>query len=168
MKALGKTWAQLKQLRQQKDELTKETVGVIFRLGKMGQIHDYVSIGDNGKLILSLREALDMRGQFYVVHDVPATSLDIPVVLERGSVDPIGKYIPIDYKDVDSPPWKVGDASVDLVTMNQGLHHLPYDQLAPFLRQVLLFYLFFYKFVIIVLVNYINYSYLIKTIMIFH
>jgi len=158
MKMLSKSWAQLKQLREQKEELTKETLSIISRLGKLGQIHDYVSVGDNGKLVLTLRDALEMGGEIYIVHDVPASSLvgfkpvillnlslfdlsnniqqDLPVVLERGSVDPLGKYIAIDYTDVDSPPWKIGDNSVDLVTMNQGLHHLPYEQIMRFLAQV--------------------------------
>lgn len=71
----------------------------------------------------------------YIVHDVPATSLDIPVVLERGSVEQLGEYINIDYKIVDRPSWQIPDSSVDLVTMNQGLHHLPHSQIMPFLRQ---------------------------------
>lgn len=72
LQMLGKTWSQVKQLREQKVELTKELVSIISRLGKMGQIHDYVSIGDNGKIVLTLREALDMRGKY-----LPPISSDI-------------------------------------------------------------------------------------------
>lgn len=133
---LRTTWNQLKQLRQQKDELAQETLSIISRLGKIGQLHDYVSIGDNGKLVISLRDTLAMRGQVWVVHDSQPNASDLVVVLERGSVEPLGKFVPIDYGNVTTPQWDIPDASTDLVTMNQGLHHLPREEIMKFLSQV--------------------------------
>lgn len=136
MAMLQKTWKQLKQLREQKNELARETVSIMSRLGKIGQLHDYVNIGDNGKMVLPLREALDMRGRVWIVHDVNANSTEIPVILERGSVEPLGHFVPIDYRDVATPQWNIPDESADLVTMNQGLHHLPHSEIMKFLAQV--------------------------------
>jgi SAM-dependent methyltransferase len=133
---LKKTWRQLKQLREQKDEIARETVSIMSRLGKIGQLHDYVSIGDNGKMVLPLREALGMRGQVWVVHDVRPESSEIPVVLERGSVEPLGHFVLVDYQDVTTPRWAIPDESADLVTMNQGLHHLPQTDIMKFLGEV--------------------------------
>lgn len=133
---LKKTWRQLKQLREQKDEIARETVSIMSRLGKIGQLHDYVSIGDNGKMVLPLREALGMRGQVWVVHDVRPESSEIPVVLERGSVEPLGHFVLVDYQDVTTPGWAIPDESADLVTMNQGLHHLPQTDIMKFLGEV--------------------------------
>eukprot|EP00026_Physarum_polycephalum_P000921 Phypoly_transcript_00922.p1 GENE.Phypoly_transcript_00922~~Phypoly_transcript_00922.p1 ORF type:complete len:1281 (-),score=247.58 Phypoly_transcript_00922:48-3377(-) len=130
------TWNQLKQLRQQKDELAQETLSIISRLGRIGQLHDYVSIGDNGKLVISLRDALNMRGNVWVVHDTQPNSSDLLVVLERGSVEPLGTFVPIDYENVITPQWGIPDEAADLVTMNQGLHHLPREEIMKFLSQV--------------------------------
>ena len=77
-----------------------------------------------------------MQGDVWIVHDVNATSADTDAVLERGSIDPIGKYVPIDYADPATPKWPIPDQSADLVTINQGLHHLPQDQIIDFLREV--------------------------------
>ena len=133
---LRRTWNQLKQLREQKDEITRETVSIISRLGKIGELHDYVSIGDNGKLVLSLRESLQMNGQVYIVHDVNPTSTDMAVILERGSVDPMGIFVPIDYSQSVADEWSINSNSIDLVTMNQGLHHLPQSHLLEFVGEV--------------------------------
>lgn len=136
MALLLKTWKQLKQLRQQKEELTRETVSIVSRLGMIGQLRDYVSVGDNGKVVLPLREALGMRGHVWIVHDTNADSTEIPVILERGSVEPLGHFVSIDYSDVATPEWNIPDQSADLVTMNQGLHHLPQNEIMKFLAQV--------------------------------
>lgn len=136
MGQLMKTWNQLKQLREQKVELTRETLSIFSRMGKIGQLHDYVSIGDNGKLVLMLREALKMQGKVWIVHDVNSASVDLGVILERGSIDPIGEFVPIDYSDPVTPCWSIPDESADLVTMNQGLHHLPQNHIMKFLAEI--------------------------------
>jgi FAD/FMN-containing dehydrogenase/SAM-dependent methyltransferase len=131
----------VKQLNAQKAELVRETVSVLARLGKVGAIHAYCSIGDHGKIVLPLREALGMRGRTFIVNDVDAKEDDVPACLERGATDgrEVGEFVPIDFSDVSRPPGALAgipDASVDLVTMNQGLHHLVPSQVPAFLAAV--------------------------------
>ena len=45
-------------------------VSILARLGLMGRLHSYASIGDHGKLVLPLRRALGLSGPAYIVHDV--------------------------------------------------------------------------------------------------
>lgn len=78
-----------------------------------------------------------MRGDVWTVHDTKPNSYDLLVVLERGSVEPMGKFVPIDYSNVALPKWDIPSESADLVTMNQGLHHLPYEEISKFLGEVL-------------------------------
>lgn len=87
-------------------------------------------------MVLSLRETLSMKGQVWTVHDTKPNSYDLLVVLERGSVEPLGKFVPIDYSNVAVPKWDIPNESADLVTMNQGLHHLSYEEIPKFLSEV--------------------------------
>lgn len=93
-------WSQISQLSQQKTELVRETVSIMARLGKVGHVHDYCSIGDHGKLILPLRKALGMSGKAWIVHDEEAGENDIPAVLERGALkmNEVGEFVNIDYR----------------------------------------------------------------------
>lgn len=128
-----KTWKQLNQLSAQKSELTREVCSIVSHLGKFGQLHDLLSIGDAGRLVLSLRRALHMKGQCWVAHD--AFSEDVPAVMERGSLDPVGTHV--SWQLMEAGPFlEVPDASVDLVTMMQGLHHIPQQHLPGFLQEV--------------------------------
>ncbi len=95
--------------------MAAETLSIVAKLGKVGHLHDYIGIGDNGKLVLSLRESLGMQGRVWVIHDSPPESSDLSVVLERGSVEPLGTFVPIDYSDVSTPPWTIPNESADLV-----------------------------------------------------
>ena len=62
------------------------------------------------------------------------SSPELNEALERGSVAPVGQFVSIDYTLVE-PLTDIPDNAADLVTMNQGLHHLPQDRLLPFLRE---------------------------------
>lgn len=121
---LSSLWAGVKQLSEQKRELTRETVALLARLGKVGQIHSLVSVGDHGKLVLPLRAALGMRGPVWVVHDSEAPQDDTPAVLERGAMSSadVGTFVRIDYNDVvrGRPLAAIPEGAADLVTMNQG------------------------------------------------
>ena len=105
----------MKQLRDQKKELVRETLEVIKKLNLSENIHTYVSIGDSGKIVLRLKKALsilliysfkyfilfsltgeEMRGSMYVVHDKPRP-LDR---VERGSLKDVGNFVPIDYSGI--------------------------------------------------------------------
>ncbi|TEB18997.1 oxidoreductase [Perkinsus sp. BL_2016] len=121
----------LKQVSEQRTELAQETLSIVTKLGLVGSLHDYASIGDSGKMILSLRSALGMKGTAYVVHDRQRSTADI---IERGSLFQVGNFVPIDYHRIEDLP--IPSNSVDLVTMNQGLHHLHQNQIVNFLKIV--------------------------------
>lgn len=102
-------------------------------VGRSSGLHGYVSIGDHGKLVLPIRAKLDLQGPVYILHDM--CSEDIPAVLERGSLDAPGTFIVFNTETL----YGFGDVpagSADLVTMMQGLHHLPQTAVTPFLNHV--------------------------------
>lgn len=68
------------------------------------------------------------------MHDREARSVED--MLERGSESAVGEFIRIDYSNVHLAFEGIPDAHVDLVTLNQGLHHFPLNQLSPFLLHV--------------------------------
>ena len=141
--ALPRLWRGIQQLREQKEELTRETMSVVSKLGMLGKIKDYVCMGDNGKTVKQFAKELEINGKIWVVHDkvYPGDSLPpIEVVLERGSLDSVAhEEVAFDYvSDVAAEKLdKIPSGSVDLVTMNQGLHHIPLQNLFGFLTEVL-------------------------------
>ena len=131
------TWKQVKQIRHQKKELARETAGILSHLGRLGTLVGYVSIGDNGKMVVPFRRDLGLKGLCYVVHDSDpdaSHSGDPAANVERGSTSPVGKFVSIDYMDIGN--LQIPSECADLVTMNQGLHHLPPAQLPFFLAEV--------------------------------
>ena len=48
---ISKVIASIKQIRRQRAELTNETVTMLYRLGYLGHLNGFVSIGDTGKLV---------------------------------------------------------------------------------------------------------------------
>ena len=114
-------------------------------------------------MVLEYRRSLSLRGKVWVVHDVDAdhgapggasalqappspshipshrgsagSSPEFSEVLERGSLEPVGEFVAIDYQHFESLR-QVPDGAADLVTMHQGLHHLPQAEIEPFLRDV--------------------------------
>lgn len=129
---LTKMRKSIAQLRTQRREITREIASIASRCGQIGRLHDYVSIGDNGKVVTSLREAIGLNGKVWIVHDT--NGADISAVLERRSLEPIGEFVPVDYEFFEK--IEIPDDSADLVTLNQGLHHFPQDKVLPFLREV--------------------------------
>ena len=128
-----KTYNQVMQLKAQRTELARETFSLIGKLGKVGALHDYVSIGDSGKMVKSLRSVLGMRGNCYVLHDVDED--DVPSAVERGSAHPVGSFVEIDYS-ADFQTFDLPDNCADLVTMNQGLHHIEPLALKRFVQSI--------------------------------
>jgi hypothetical protein len=142
---LKQGWQALKQLSEQKSELTHETAIILNRLGLFGCIHGYLSIGDHGKTIRSFRVVglLNPQGdtQVFVAHNFHPQDdeVSMSVTLERGSMEPVGDaQIQYDYiKDNASDKLTaVKLDSMDLVTLNQGLHHFPQAMLYPFLCKI--------------------------------
>jgi len=141
---LSGLWAGIKQLSAQRAELVRETVSVLARLGKVGVMHSYCSIGDHGKLVLALREALGMLGRAWIAHDVNAKEDDVPACLERGANDglEVAEFVAIDYSNLCRGASSAGllaaipSGACDLVTLNQGLHHLVPAQIPNLLAAV--------------------------------
>lgn len=141
----GRMWKQVKQLRCQKAELLRETCSILGQLGRLGSGHagsliGYVSIGDNGKMVHELRRSCGLTGEVWVVHDADPDARgepEVAAVLERGSVTPAGRFVAVDYTSLEEG-WlsAIPSGAADLVTMNQGLHHLPPSLLRSFLREV--------------------------------
>jgi SAM-dependent methyltransferase len=144
LSALSALWAGVRQASEQKRELVREVVSVLARLGKVGAVHAYVSIGDAGKLVLPLRAALAMRGAAWVVHDSDAGPEDVAAVVERGAHEraSLGTFVRIDYADVGALAGArralapIPDGAADLVTLCQGLHHFVPAQLPALLAEV--------------------------------
>ena len=124
------------QLRHQRKELVRETVALVARLGRLHALDDYASVGDHGKLVLCLRDALPSlrSGRTWILHDREPQSVE--EMLERNSEGSVGQYVRLDYGRVKVGFNRLEDNCVDLVTMNQGLHHLPLEQVRFFLEQV--------------------------------
>jgi SAM-dependent methyltransferase len=132
-------WSGIWQVNAQKREITRETVSVLARLRRVGSVHSLVSIGDHGKLVTPLRQALGMRGPVWIVHDTDAGSDDTGAVLERGAMNraDLGTFLRINYASVGRHALAgIPNDAADLVTMNQGLHHLIPSQLPGFLAEV--------------------------------
>ncbi|CUE70093.1 FAD-linked oxidase, putative, partial [Bodo saltans] len=126
----------LAQIDEQRSELSNELVRLLYRLGKSAQIRSYVSIGDHGRLVKSLKETLSMPkdAPVWIVHDDDGVD-SVGAAVERSDADPVGIFVPIDYRGGATFP-AVPSNTADLVTMNQGLHHIPQERLADFLREV--------------------------------
>ena len=79
----------IQQSRHQKQELTRETINIVSKLGVYGRLLDYVSIGDTGKMVLPFLEYNIVQGKVWVVHN---TLGDIPEVIERGTEKEVGDH----------------------------------------------------------------------------
>lgn len=55
---LNKMWKSDKQLHAQRKEITRELAAILSRIGMFGKIKDYVSIGDNGKFVLTFEKSI--------------------------------------------------------------------------------------------------------------
>jgi len=149
---LSAAWRGLRQLSRQKTELTRQTVTILTRLGKLNTTRSICSIGDHGKLCLSLIKVLgeDQVDEVLIINDSKLNELDNLVgVLEKGTLN--GKmcaherFLLFDYMaDENADPRNsirekfkgVASNSLDLVTINQGLHHIPVEKLESFIKEV--------------------------------
>ena len=121
----------IQQSRHQKQELARETINIVSKLGVYGHLNDYVSIGDTGKMVLPFLEYNIVQGKVWVVHN---TLGDIPEVIERGTEKEVGEFVFLDYNNPTT--INIPSESADLVTMNQGLHHQRQDRIMGFLSEV--------------------------------
>jgi len=143
--ALQQGWRGIRQLSHQKTELCHETAMILHLLGKFGHIRDYLSIGDHGKTVRNFRQIglLGPRHETRVIvaHNFHPENDEVSLhaILERGSMHPVGDLqIQFDYLDGDAGDAfnTVPSASIDLITLNQGLHHFRQNKLYSFLCEV--------------------------------
>ena len=133
-----KAWRGLNQVHAQRRELLRQTQHILGKLGRIGRIDGLVCVGDPGKLVLELQSVCGVAGKVHVVNDHDPDSdadPDLASVMTRRSVDAVGEFHSFSYTK-PALPASIPDSSVDLVTMNQGLHHLPQDELMSFLADV--------------------------------
>ncbi|KAK3245457.1 hypothetical protein CYMTET_30940 [Cymbomonas tetramitiformis] len=125
--AIRKGYRQLQQLGQQTTEVMEQLSSLLADLGRSQRrdIKDVMTIGDPGRLVLPLKRLLGINGRVWVVHDKERGAVD---AVERGSFSAVGRFVPIDYDNVDELP--IPSCSVDLVTISMGLHHFQQCQLA--------------------------------------
>eukprot|EP01080_Neovahlkampfia_damariscottae_P011753 gene11753-5091_t len=126
-----KNMKSLKQLITQKIELTREYHSVMTMIGRIGTIDNFVCIGDSGKLIPNFKRILKIKGDVYVMHD-QQRFLD---KIEKGTFFDKSKFIEFDLENIKEN-YEIPKNTIDLVTINQGLHHIPVDQLPKFLNFV--------------------------------
>eukprot|EP00761_Pharyngomonas_kirbyi_P001944 gb/GECH01001948.1/.p1 GENE.gb/GECH01001948.1/~~gb/GECH01001948.1/.p1 ORF type:complete len:1428 (+),score=196.76 gb/GECH01001948.1/:1-4284(+) len=122
---LRKSIKLLRQLLDQKQEISEEAIQIIRQLG-VSSLNGYACFGDPGRLVTNLKSRINLNGQVYIVHDKQRGFLD---VIERGTLSLPGVFVPIDYNNA-SDPKEIPSNSCDLVTVNMGFHHFKQQQLA--------------------------------------
>ena len=138
MTTATKAWNGIKQAHAQREELLRQTQNILGKLGRIGRIDGLVCVGDPGKLVLELQTVCGVRGNAFVVNDTdPDKEVNKPIgaVITRRSCDKVGEFVPFSYAE-PLISESVPSESVELVTMNQGLHHLPQTKLLAFLASV--------------------------------
>jgi hypothetical protein len=108
------------------------TVLSAIGLGGAASLHGVALIGDPGRYVETLRAAFHPRGPVYVLND---TWGGVAGLVERGTLFSGASFVPFDFSAVADVP--VPSSSLDLVTMFQGLHHLPQPRLRAFLDIVM-------------------------------
>jgi hypothetical protein len=84
-----------------------------------------------------------MQGRAWVAHDVDAKEEDVSACLERGANDgrEVGEFVSLDYANLPRASTSgllaaIPSGACDLVTLNQGLHHLVPGQVPNLLAAV--------------------------------
>jgi SAM-dependent methyltransferase len=113
------------------EHLKQDLASFVFQLLEdKKNIHGYVEIGYNGRLVRSLKKKLSLSKPIFVVNDRES----FRDYLERGA-RPYDAFVPLNnYEPI--PEHCIPTASVDLVACYIGLHHIPQDKLGPFLASI--------------------------------
>lgn len=120
-------------LRRQKQVLATQTAALL----DPDRVYDgYLEVGTMGDYIRPLRALPNARIQGPVWLATFTEPTYAPThVMQRGGITQPGTFIPLhNYAPID--PATVPDASVDLVTVYIGLHHIPQDRIEPFIRSL--------------------------------
>ena len=116
-------------LAKQKREMARQTMEL---LGARKTVDGYLEIGSIGRYASALKPHLRFTGPMFVMNDLAPTRSPVDIA-ERGSISMTGTFLPLDYEPL---PATIADASLDLVTCFIGLHHVPREKLAPFVRSI--------------------------------
>ncbi|WP_035053118.1 FAD-binding protein [Andreprevotia chitinilytica] len=118
-------------LAKQKKEITRQTLQL---LGDKRSIDGYVEIGSPGRYLSHLRKALKITGDIVLINETEPSNSPVDIV-ERGGLTKLGRYVPLnDYEPI--PASAIADASVELVTVYIGLHHIAPDKLAAYIASL--------------------------------
>lgn len=132
MKTYEKIKRQFHVLKTQKTELVNSTIELLKR-GQITSVKNMVAIGDPGRYVKEIRNKFTITGKTFIVHD----SQQITDIVERGSLFKVGKYVKINYDNIDKNYLQgIQDGTVDLVTCYIGLHHFEEEDLNNFLIEV--------------------------------
>jgi SAM-dependent methyltransferase len=125
-------WA-WRQVVRQRREWVSEASHLIHQLrGPRPSLQGYLSIGDPGRTVTALANKLSVRGQRFVAHNQHGNGLVEKI--ERNSLSEVGKFVLWD--PTYDGHLQMEDASVDLVTLFTGLHHVPPHQLTLVLNEI--------------------------------
>lgn len=117
-------------LKKQKKEMSRQTLEL---LGSRRDFNGYLEIGSTGRYISDLRKHINLKGNIYLMNDIPPGS-GPGEIMERGQLRKFGVFANLDYMPI--PASFIPDGSVDLVTIYIGLHHCPPDMLDSFTRSI--------------------------------
>lgn len=116
-------------LEHQRNVIVNQTMKIL-KCAEVKKINGYLSIGDPGRYIESLKEKLDIDGEIYIAHDKTKLS----DVVETGTFFTLGKNIHFDYNKVNK--LSIPDESVGLITCYIGLHHFPEPKTVYFIKML--------------------------------
>ncbi len=117
-------------LRKQKRVIGRQTRQI---LDGRTTIDGYLEIGTVGRYVKEMKSGFRLGGPLYVCNEVAPTN-GVGDVMERGGIASAGRFVPLDYKPLDS--HGVPSASLDVVTCFVGLHHAPSELLDGFVKSI--------------------------------
>lgn len=111
-----------------KQDLAKQ---VNYLVDSKTDIKGYVEIGYNGRMVRPLKKYLNISDPIYVINESEAFS----DYIEAGGTRPYDKFIQLnDYEPISE--WAIPTASVDMVCMYIGLHHIPPEKIDTFVASI--------------------------------
>lgn len=124
----------LLQLRKQQRQLLEQGLRIVTELGMEGSIRDCMAFGEPGKLAAPLLSHLGVHPASSSLHVVHSTANGLLDKLERAALAAPASF---QFFDGNSAPERLAqpDASLDLITILPGLHHVEQEKLPGLLRE---------------------------------
>ena len=120
----------IKAAKKQKRELGEQMADL---LGRGSVIDGMLEYGSEGLYTKPIQERMTVKGPIYTVDENPP-ALSPDAIITRGRVRKHGTYLP----NMETPiaPEQIPDASLDLVVVNIGLHHLNREKLDEYVKSL--------------------------------